>query len=208
MKKILLGTLGAAVLALTTTVVTLHLGLISFAADEPHSALVRSLIEFARERSIAKAAASISAPGDLGSPEQIRRGAGNYEAMCAGCHLSPGIEDTEIRKGLYPQPPDLSLKSEEQASETADARRFQIIKHGIKGSGMPAWAMGGMDDRTVWDLVALLRVLPVTSPADYRALVKASDGHSHAGMEHGEREHNVHKNVKPHNHAGHNHHPH
>ncbi|HNC52200.1 MAG TPA: cytochrome c [Accumulibacter sp.] len=209
MKRILLGALGAVVLAAVSAMAAVSLGLIPFSADEPHSEAVRSLIVFARERSIAMAAVGVTIPDDLASPERIRRGAGNYEAMCAGCHLSPGAADTEIRKGLYPQPTNLSTKAEGQAVEAADARRFQIVKHGVKGSGMPAWSKGGMDDGAIWDLVAFVRVLPDTSPAGYRALVEVSDGHSHAGMEgmgheHGQHDHGAH----PHAHAGHDHHGH
>ncbi len=34
---------------------------------------------------------------------------GNYDAMCAQCHLGPGLGDSEIHKGLYPAPPNLSI---------------------------------------------------------------------------------------------------
>lgn len=192
MKKILIGALGAAVLATVTGGAVLALGLPSFAADEPHADAVTSMIAFVRERSIARAAADVRVPADISSPDRARRGAGNYEAMCSGCHLSPGVADSEIRKGLYPTPPNLASAGQEGGDSTADARRFWIVKHGIKGSGMPAWSKGGMDDAAIWDLVAFLRVLPGMSPDDYRSRVEASDGHAHAGMdgaEHGQGNH-------------------
>lgn len=182
MKRILLGALGAAVLAAAAGGAVLALGLPSFAADEPHAGAVTSLIAFARERSIARAADHLDIPTDLASADRVRRGAGNYEAMCVGCHLSPGVADSEIRKGLYPAPPNLASAGQEGSDSTADARRFWIVKHGIKGSGMPAWSKGGMDDAAVWDLVAFLRVLPGMSAEGYRSRVEASGGHAHAGM--------------------------
>lgn len=186
MRKCLLGALTTAAVAVMLAVSSLYFGLISFAADDPHSHAVTALITFAREQSISHAAADVVVPTDLDAPERRRRGAGNYHAMCVGCHLTPGIVDSEIRQGLYPSPANLSVQRERVSSTAADARDFWIIKHGIKGSGMPAWSKGGMEDQAIWDLVALLRALPTLSPDDYRKLVATSDGHSHNGASHGD----------------------
>lgn len=158
----------------------IHSGSIDFAADSAHSPGMTNLIAWAREQSVAKQAREIVPPADFESEERIRRGAGNYDAMCVGCHLSPGVADSEISKGLYPAPPKLSQAS---AEEGAAARRFWVIKHGIKGSGMPAWAKGGMDDEAIWDLAAFVAVLPKLTAAEYQSRVASSDGHSHAGVE-------------------------
>lgn len=174
----------------------------SIAADSAHSPSITKFIEWAREQSVARQAKDIIPPTDLASEERTRRGAGNYEAMCVSCHLSPGVEDSEIRKGLYPSPPNLSQAGATTEEQVADARRFWIIKHGIKGSGMPAWAKGGMDDEAIWDLVAFIKVLPRLSAADYQALIATSEGHSHAGME---PPASAPSSPKPHNHEGHSH---
>ncbi|MBL8470814.1 MAG: cytochrome c [Rhodocyclaceae bacterium] len=187
MKNILLGGVAAIVAALIVAYGMIWAGAISFAADEPHSDDLTRLIGWARERAIAKASADISAPHNLSDPERIRHGAGNYDAMCADCHLTPGAEESEIRKGLYPVPPNLSLVLAGADSEHADARRFWIIKHGIKGSGMAAWSRGGMDDEAIWNLVAFLRQLPQLSKPAYAELVAHSGGHSHSGL--GQDEH-------------------
>lgn len=181
MKNILLGAIGALVIAAAGIAFVFLGGWLSFAADDPHSPAVTSLIELARKGAIRRAAADIQAPADLASPERIRRGAGNYAAMCASCHLSPGTGDTELRMGLYPQPPD--LKAPPDSGQHTPAERFWIIKHGIKGSGMPAWGKGGMDDVATWDLVAFLQVLPDMSAEAYRQQVERSDGHRHGGIE-------------------------
>ena len=158
-------------------------GVANFAADVPHAPLVTSAIEWLRDKSIARAAGEVAVPADLTSPERIRRGAGNYAAMCASCHLSPGEADSEIRKGLYPQPPNLAQPGPRVSTAVSiDARRFWVIKHGIKGSGMPAWALGGMGDDAIWDLTAFLAVLPGLDATAYRQQVARSDGHSHEGM--------------------------
>lgn len=160
-------------------------GVYSIAADEPHWPVTSALIETLRERSIAARADGIEAPPDLDSPERIRRGAGNYDAMCAGCHLTPGTRSSEIRQGLYPQPPDLARPGSGHEHEVtgpgAAARQFWVIKHGVKMTAMPAWSQGGVDDQTIWDMVALLQQLPGMDGAGYAGLVAASEGHTHAG---------------------------
>ncbi|MFH1814384.1 MAG: cytochrome c [Pseudomonadota bacterium] len=184
MKNILLGALLASALFAAAVAVAVQLGLPDFAADRPHSDLTHRLIEWARERSVSVRSASVVVPDDLTDSERVRRGAGNYDAMCVGCHLSPGIENTEIRRGLYPEPPDLSKSAEGSGVVAADARRFWIVKHGIKGSAMPAWSKGGMEDTAIWDLVAFTRALPGLSAEQYKNAVAASEGHAHGGLDH------------------------
>ncbi len=156
-------------------------GRVDVSADTPHSDTVYQLIETTRDRAIERAAAGLEVPGNLNDAERIRRGSGNYDAMCASCHLVPGQSDSEIRKGLYPQPPDLTQASD--AAGDRAARHFWVIKHGIKASGMPAWSKGGIEDDAIWDMVAFMQKMPTLSPDEYRALVASSDGHSHGGLD-------------------------
>lgn len=181
-QKPILTVLGITAVLATVVGASISMGIPSFAADEPHSEVVTSLITYARERSINREAKGVDVPADLGSPERVRRGAGNYEAMCVDCHLSPSAGNSEIHKGLYPSPPNLSVVRDNTYYPSSDARDFWIIKHGIKASGMPSWAKGGMDDAAIWDLVAFLNVLPMQSADSYQQLVSASDGHSHSGL--------------------------
>lgn len=180
----LLASLGAAaVMAGVLGAVVFYGGFIDVSADTPHEAIVFEVIQEARERSIARRARDVKPPVDLSDPERARRGAGNYQAMCVRCHLSPGMPDSELRRGLYPTPPDLTKSSIEQASSrTAAARRFWVIKHGIKASAMPAWSKAGIDDAALWDLTAFLGRLPDLSSEQYQSLVATSDGHAHEGM--------------------------
>lgn len=203
MKKILLGAVGVLSFCAATAAVLIEIGVPDFAADDPHGPTIHHFIEWARERSIVRRAADIVPPVDLADAGRVRRGAGNYDAMCANCHLAPGVEDSEIRKGLYPTPPNLVKPSGGADYGSTDARRFWIIKHGIKASGMPAWSKGGMEDEAIWDLTAFLKTMPGLSPEDYRRQVEASDGHSHGGMdEHGSEHETAHvHDEKPHSHT-------
>ncbi|MCQ4256797.1 c-type cytochrome [Stutzerimonas stutzeri] len=154
-----------------------YFGIVNVAADTPHSAPIRALLETARERSIAVRAKGIEVP-DLSDPELIRSGAGNYDAMCAICHLAPGVESTELSKSLNPAPPDLTAEHRKRDA----AHDFWIVKHGIKATGMPAWGQS-MEDHYIWGLIALLEQLPALTAMDYQALVATSGGHQHGGGE-------------------------
>lgn len=151
-------------------------GVYNVAADDPHWPMTYRLMETLRERSVETRAASIEVPA-LDDAALIRRGAGNYHSMCAGCHLNPGASDTELSLGLYPAPPNwLALGA-------VDPREaFWVVKHGIKMSGMPAWGKS-MEDRHIWGMVALMQQFPRMTAAQYRDLVAASPGHSHGGGE-------------------------
>ncbi|MEX0735265.1 MAG: cytochrome c [Steroidobacteraceae bacterium] len=151
-------------------------GVYNIAADDPHWPLTARLMETVRNRSIAAQASGIVVP-TLDDESMIRAGAGNYDAMCAACHLQPGVERSEASAGLYPAPPNLTRRRTDDA-----ARAFWVIKHGIKMSGMPAWGKS-MEDEHIWGMVAFLRQLPAISPERYRELVAASGGHSHGGRE-------------------------
>jgi len=181
MKRFLMGGLATLVIGVALVGAAVYSGMFDVAADRPHSRFVYHIIETARERSIDRHARDLAVPGNLADTERVRRGAGNYAAMCAECHLAPGKTDSEIRMGLYPQPPDLTRHEEEAAAQMA-ARHFWIIKHGIKASGMPAWSMGGIEDGAIWDLVAFIQRMPMLSAEQYVALVESSEGHSHGGL--------------------------
>ena len=145
----------------------IHSGVFDIAADTPHSQPVYWLMQKVREYSIA-ARASDAVPGDLGDEKRIVSGAGQYAEMCATCHLAPGMQRTEISRGLYPRAPELR-----RGSALTPAEEFWVIKHGIKMSGMPAWG-ATHDDDIIWDMVAFLRKFPGLTAEQYQALVSSA----------------------------------
>jgi mono/diheme cytochrome c family protein len=151
-------------------------GIYNVGADDTHTRPVYALLQAIRQRSITSRASSIEVP-DLSDPALIRQGAGNYDSMCTGCHLRPGMDHTELSKGLYPAPPTFG-----KAAAGNPAHHFWVIKHGIKGTGMPAWGKS-MEDQYIWGMVAFLQQLPRLDPQRYQALVASSGGHSHGGGE-------------------------
>ena len=153
-------------------------GVYNFAADDPHTAVVGSLLQTMRERSIATRARPLPVP-DLGDTRRIVQGAGNYQAMCIGCHLAPGMGASELSRGLYPAPPGLAR------SRLDPAQAFWVVKHGVKASGMSAWGKS-MSDEYLWNMVAFLQVLPTLDEAGYHGMVAQSGGHQHDGGAAGE----------------------
>ncbi len=101
--------------------------------------------------------------------------------------LALGLPETEIRQGLLPKPPNLSL------SRVDAAQAFWVIKHWIKASAMPAWGKTHSDE-LVWNMVAFMQRLPDMSPEQYRA----ASGDSEAGHTHDHSEGDDRKEAQPH----------
>ncbi len=138
-------------------------GTYGMGADDPHISPVHDVLETLRNRSIAAHASDLQVP-NLKDDQLILKGAGQYAAMCTQCHLTPAMKNSEIRPGLYPQPPNL-------AQVRVDPKEaFWAIKHGIKMSAMPAWG-GSHDDATIWSMVAFLQKLPDLTTAQYKDIV-------------------------------------
>ncbi|HUW28622.1 MAG TPA: cytochrome c [Sulfuriferula sp.] len=169
-------------------------GIYNPGADSPHWKITYALMQATRERSVEQRSSAIQLPANLDDPQLILKGAGQYAAMCTSCHLAPGMKDSELRPGLYPQPPNLSEVS-------VDPREaFWVIKHGMKMSAMPAWGPSH-DDATIWSMVAFLQKLPGMTPVQYKervakappdedmgpmddATLPAPGSHTHSGHAH------------------------
>jgi mono/diheme cytochrome c family protein len=170
--------------------VFVYSGIYNIGADDHHTRPVFAVLQALRNRSIHVRSRDVKVP-DLNDPQLILKGAGQYAAMCTGCHLQPGVENSELREGMYPQPPNLSRVH----VDPRDA--FWVIKHGIKMSAMPAWG-ANHDDPTIWSMVAFLQQLPGMTPEQYKAIVakappdedmdmgadSADHPHSHGAADH------------------------
>ncbi len=181
-KKIILATGSILLLGVIGAAIFIESGVYNIGADVPHWQVTYKVLERVRNRSVAAHSADLKVP-NLNNPQRILRGAGQYAAMCTSCHLAPGKTSSEIRPGLYPQPPIL-------AQTKIDPRKaFWAIKHGIKLSAMPAWGFSH-NDVTIWDMVAFIEKLPGMTPAEYKTMVaqappdeEMASGHGHGGEE-------------------------
>jgi mono/diheme cytochrome c family protein len=138
-------------------------GAYNIGADDHHTKPVFAMIEELRERSISVRSRDL-APPDLDEEARVRQGAAYYAAHCPVCHLAPGMDNSEVRRGMYPHPPNLS---QEGVDDPRTA--FWIVKHGIKMSAMPSWGKT-LDDEDIWDLVAFLRKAPGMTAEKYQQL--------------------------------------
>lgn len=163
MLNIFKGMLLAIVIAIVTGSAAVWSGIYNVAADVPHWSVTGSILTLTRNRSIEVHSNDIKVP-NLDDPQLISMGAGHYAEMCTGCHLAPGMDESELREGLYPKPPVLYRHGIKDP-----AYAFWVIKHGIKMTAMPAWGTSH-DDHAIWSMVAFLKQLPTLSPAQYKVL--------------------------------------
>lgn len=165
--RAIIGTLfGLLVLGVLAAAGVVYSGVYNIAADDPHWGVTTRVLETLRNRSIERRAAAVQLPTNLQDERVILKGAGQYAAMCTSCHLAPGMKPTELSRGLYPVPPNLSqTRVDPKVAYTA-------IKHGIKMSGMPAWG-GPHGDEQVWTLVAFISKLPELTPQQYQTMLQS-----------------------------------
>lgn len=175
MRKQIIAGISVAIGAVVGIGAFVYSGAYDIGADVPHWSSTVRIVETVRDRSIHRRASEVKVP-DLSDQQLILKGAGQYAAMCVNCHLAPGISSSEIRPGLYPQPPELSkVKIDPRVT-------FWVTKHGIKMSGMPAWGRGH-DDATLWSIVAFVNKLPTMTGAQYKDIVsKAPPDEEMEGM--------------------------
>lgn len=91
--------------------------------------------------------------------------------MCVVCHGGPGIEPSEIAKGLYPEPPILY-----KSGMLTPGPTFWIIKNGIRMTSMPAMAPTH-SDKEIWAMTAfLINKYDSMSPGEYQEWMKKYPG--------------------------------
>src|SRR5216683_6886215 len=74
----------------------------------------------------------------------IAEGRDHFADHCAICHANDGSGKTEMGGNMYPPAPDMR-----DEKDLTDGELFNIIKNGIRFTGMPGW---GGDDEDNWKL--------------------------------------------------------
>ena len=155
-------------------------GLYDVSASAPHSSVVNWLLSTTSHASIERRAKKIDVP-DLSDESRVRAGVNDFEAMCVGCHGAPGKAPEAMGQGLNPPAPDLA----DSAGHMTPAELFQVTKHGIMMTGMPAWG-ATHDDDAIWPVVAFMTRLPSLDADEYDAFLASAAGMGHhAADEHG-----------------------
>ncbi|MBB3140297.1 c-type cytochrome [Halomonas organivorans] len=161
-------------------------GFYNVSAQDDHHPIVGWSLHQTMESSVRARSKDIEAP-NLEDMDMIRQGANAYESLCAACHLKPGMNNTVLRQGLNPTPPDFT-----EMIDSSPEEQFWVVKNGIKMTGMPSWGMTH-EDKELWELVAFIQKIPSLSNQEYSNLVSSQDvattsshkddGHAH---EHGD----------------------
>ncbi len=153
------------VVIIAVSFIYIESGTYNISAMVPHNSLTLMLINAVKDNSIEHHSKDIKVPNNLNDTSLVRIGFIHYREMCQTCHGAPGIERSEIGKGLYPHPPNLAHSAKEMPAQ----QLFWITKNGIKLTGMPSFGKTHSDQK-IWDIVAFMEKLPTMTKEQYQAL--------------------------------------
>jgi len=151
----------------------IYSGQYDVAASTPHGSLEKWVLSTAMTHSVVSRADNIGEPPTF-TDEMVRDGFAHYDDMCATCHVGPGIEQSEISKGLNPPAPNIA----EAVKAWTPRQLFWIIKNGVKMTAMPSFG-ATHNDQQVWNIVAFVEKLPGMSPQEYERLKQTVPGDTH-----------------------------
>jgi thiosulfate dehydrogenase len=80
-------------------------------------------------------------------------GAQVYRERCGICHGSPGLEQTEIARGMFPKPPHLFRGKGVTDDEPGET--YWKVANGIRLSGMPSFKQS-LSEMQMWQVSILL----------------------------------------------------
>ncbi|MFN3695201.1 MAG: c-type cytochrome [Ignavibacterium sp.] len=180
--KILLTVLMTLAALFLLFLIYIYSGWHNVSAMNEESGLIKWVLNTTKNNSVESRIKDISVP-DLKNSSLIKEGFEHYKEMCESCHGAPGIEETELSKGLNPPAPYLV----EEAKEIDPKKLFWITKNGIKMTGMPAWGKTHSDE-SIWAIVAFIKTMYDMSAEDYKKMtndsVEQNKNHEHGKNEH------------------------
>ena len=171
--KYLIVTVSVLAILIVGYLIFIYSGIYNISAMDPHGKLTMWMMNTVRDNSIEHNADNNLKTPDLSDTSLVKMGFIHYREMCVGCHSAPGIEQSEIGKGLYPNPPQLSGVVKHWTPQ----QLFWIIKNGLKMTGMPAFAPTH-SDAMIWAIVAFTEKLPTLTKEQYQILDNETKGES------------------------------
>lgn len=138
-------------------------GVISVAATTPDLPIVAWALDTTMTNSVQAHARDVIVPADYNNID-LHAGYDRFNDRCIFCHGAPGVEPRWLKKGLRPDPPNLTRT----ANDWTAAQVFWIVDHGIKMTGMPA-AGPTYSEGEIWTLAAFVKTLPNLTPERYKA---------------------------------------
>ena len=152
------------VLSAAGSAIVIATGAYNVAATSPHSKPVEWLLGAMMDRSVEVRAGRLKPPA-AALAAKGKAGFEDFEKLCVGCHGAPGVEPSEIGKGLYPPAPELSGA----ADDLSMAEVYWIVSNGIKDAGMPAFK-ASRNEEELWLLASFVKRLVGMSAKDYLSL--------------------------------------
>lgn len=194
--KILLSVLMTLAIQFVLLLIFVYSGWYNVSAMNEESGMMKWVLTTTQNNSIESRSKDISVP-DLNDSSLIAEGFEHYNEMCVSCHGAPGMEETELSKGLNPPAPYLV----DEAEEINPQELFWITKNGIKMTGMPAWGRTHSDEK-IWAIVAFMKTLPNMTAEDYKKMGNGSSEVMEGDHKHQEEDehHNHSHNEKEHHH--------
>lgn len=128
----------------------------SFSAKEKPTAVEVFLARQARRLATSSEAKRLKNPLQP-TPLAVAEARDHFADHCAICHANDGTGKTMLGANMYPPAPDMR---QQNTQELSDGEIFDIIRNGIRFTGMPGW--GGEDEEN-WKLVLFIRHLPKLS---------------------------------------------
>lgn len=159
LRLLLLGAMGAGLVC-----VAVALGAVNLSATTRPTKLEKAVAHAALDAAVrARAPRGRTAPSD---PATVARGREAYRANCLVCHGVPGGAQSAIAAGLNPPVPDLA---EPETQRRSDGELFFLVSGGVRLTGMPGFEKS-LSERTRWELIGFLRVLPKLGDGELQAL--------------------------------------
>ena len=177
--KYFFGAVTVIALIIVGYLIFIYSGIYNISAMVHHDKLTLWMMNTVRENSIKHNAEDDIKVPDLSDTSLVSMGFVHYREMCVGCHGAPGIEQSEIAKGLYPNPSMLS----KAAKDWTPRQLFWITKNGLKMTGMPAFGLTHTDDM-IWALVAFTKKIPTLTKEEYQTFDDEAKGESDEADEH------------------------
>lgn len=151
MKKTILIILSTLIVLILVFFIYISSGAYDISQLSPHNGLTKAIIRKTTHSSINKRMGENTVPANFKDTAQLIAGFKIYGEMCLDCHGSASVKQEGFTEGLYPKPPKLFKKNEEDAAQEF----FWIIKNGIKMTSMPAYKPILTDDK-IWAVTAFV----------------------------------------------------